>query len=802
MIKNWFKIFVYHTKKNKLFTFLNIFGLSIGMAGLIFAILHWNDEQSYNAWNPEKEKVYEVLAQLSDDEIWANIPAPVGAHLKKSSSKLDKYCYFNTYYFDAFLQYKSKKEYFKKIMSAQSNFFDFYAFEIKKGSKISYENDKNGIALSELSAKRLFGNQNPIGKQIYNGDGPHTVRVVYKVPGKSSLNPDIVINAMELSLIDGQTNWGNFNNGLMLKLKDPKDKAKVENEIMNLFYENVIKIDAKDNGISPEQFIKKYGRTKIYLEQLKTDRLNSRKIGYAEGKGNYQFLLIMMGVSILILVLSIVNYINLSTANAIKRAKEVGVRKTIGASKSNIIQQFIFEAVLTTFFAVILALSIVEITLPFYNEFLEKSLEIKGNLFFIQLIGIFIITVLVAGIFPAIYVANFDILKVIKGNFGRSKSGVWVRNSMLILQFAIAGFFIIGSTIVYDQIKFLKNKELGFHGEQIIEVKYRRKEDVNIYDKYRTIKHEIEKTHGVEQVSSGAFTFGKGANSTSGFTYNDVNIQGHNMVMDYELLDMLKIKIAKGRNINEKISSDTVNAVLINETACNMMKEKNPIGKTIDWNENKLKIIGVVKDFNFIGLQNNIPPMIFCHFKTIDWMEQQLQNISIKISPLNQEQTLSDLEKFWKKNIDQDYPFEYNFVDQQFSQTYKEYVNQSNLFSILNIVVILIALFGLFALTSYSIERRMKEIAIRKTLGAETKSLLFTLTKQYIFFSLIGFGIAVFPVYSLLEIWLQNFAYRIDISIYPFIIGFILLLTLTLVVVLSKAYLATKVNVLKYLKYE
>ena len=268
------------------------------------------------------------------------------------------------------------------------------------------------------------------------------------------------------------------------------------------------------------------------------------------------------------------------------------------------------------------------------------------------------------------------------------------------------------------------------------------------------------------------------------------------------MLEMMKIGMAQGRYLNPKIASDTINSMMVNETALKMMNEKNPIGKMVNWNGSNLKIVGIVKDFSLYSPQGRIPPMVFFHFKTIDWMIGNINHVYVKIKSDDTEQTIADIEKFWVKHVDADYPFQYSFIDKNYKRTYKTYVKQKNLFSLLNVVVILIALFGLFALASYSIERRMKEIAIRKTLGAETNILLKELSKQYIIFSVIGFGIALFPVYYLLNQWLDNFAYRIDISIYPFIIGFIGLLFLTLLVVLSRAYQATRVDVLHYLKYE
>ncbi|WP_339887475.1 ABC transporter permease [uncultured Flavobacterium sp.] len=810
MLKNWTNLFIYHIKNNKLFTFLNILGLSIGIAGLIFAILYWNDEQSYNEWNPGKENVFQSISKVSATDYWASNVVPFESYFKKDFPELESYCYFDNWYFEEIIQYKDKKEIFK-ITDAQKTFFEMFPFTFIKGNSKTALKDNTSIAISKKTAETLFGNEDPINKIVTYSGRKLVVRGVYVVPGKSSMAPDAVTNLIQTRMDEDNNQWGNFSYGLLLKLKNSDDSEKVIARMEHLLYENRVVKSAKHEGITVEEYEKKNGKDelKIILEPLENARLHSISEGYAEGRGNYQFLLIMLGLSILILVLSIVNYVNLATANAINRAKEVGVRKILGASKSNIVKQFLFETILTVLFSILLSLVVVELALPYYNDFLDKKLIIFGNQFYFQLILIFVVTIILAGIFPALYVSNFETLKVLKGNFGRSKSGIWLRNGMLIIQFAIATFFIIGSYIVYQQIEYISNKDLGFKGDQVLSISYRNvynwREDgykTKIYNRYNMIKNQLSKIKGVEQVATGAFTFGSGNGSTSSFTYNDNTIQGRNMGVDFGMLEMMKIQLKDGRFLSEKFASDTINSMLVNETALKIMGEKNPIGKEVDWNNHKLKIVGVVKDFNLFGPQEEVPPMVFFHFKTIDWMLQNANKMHVKVNSDNLSQTISDIEKFWVKNVDSEYPFNYDFVDKQYARTYENYVKQKNLFSLLNFIVILIALFGLFALATYSIQRRMKEIAIRKTLGAETSVLLKELSKQYVLFCVIGFLIALFPVYYLLTMWLDNFVFRISISWIPFAVGFVVLLFLTLLVVLSRAYLATKVNVLKYLKYE
>ncbi len=805
MLKNWTNIFLYHLKKNKLFSALNVLGLAIGIAGLIFALLYWNDEQSYNDWNPEKEKVYQVLIQLSDMPIWSDCSLFLKPILDEDPN-VETILYADNWYQKDKIIYNGKKEFVNQIINVGSNFFSFFPFKIINGNAISAIKDDSSIAISDVIAKRVFGDENPIGKQIKCLNQMFVVRAVYHIPGNSSLAPNLIINKMkELTT----TNVKNpFVLKLLLKIKDP---SKIENTRKNLermYNGDFIKRIAKLEGFTPEEMAKKIGHFTVVVEPLSKARLHSIADGYPEGRGNYQFLLIMMSLSVLILILSIVNYINLATANAIKRAKEVGVRKIVGASRGNIIIQFIFETVLISSFSILLALVIVELTLPYYNEFLGKNLMMVGNQFYLQLILIFIIIILMAGIFPAIYVSNFETLKVLKGNFGRNKSGIWLRNGMLIFQFAIATFFIIGSYIVYQQVNYLINKDLGFKGNQVIAVSLHfpssdyEVENIgkHIYNKYSTIKQELSKINGVGQISTGLVCFDGSDNSIVPVLYNDELFKERSIALDFDMFEILNIKIAKGRNFDRKIASDTINSVIINETALKLMRIKNPLGEEIRINNKNLKIIGVVKDFNLLSPEVKVPPIVFYHLKTKD-IAGNIDKVFIKLDYDNMENTIADIEKLWAR-VDTEYPFKYDFVDKEYARTYETYVKQKNLFSLLNIVVIGIALFGLFALASYSIQRRMKEIAIRKTLGAETNVLLKELSKQYILYCIIGFLIALFPVYFLLNKWLENFAFRVDITAFPYAFGFVILLVLTLIIVLSRAYQATKTDILKYLKYE
>jgi len=809
MLHNWIKIYLNQVKNNKFFTALNVLGLSLGIAGLIFAILYWNDEQSYNAWNPGKEVIFNTVTDLGPDRVWGSSSAAVGPHLAAEIPEVESFCYATAWYNGGTIKFKDRKIQVDKIVNSQKNFFTFFPFEILRGNAVTAIEDDTSIALSESVASALFSNENPMGRQVIYEKQPFTVKAVYKLSGKSSYQPEAIINQMAKELQPYQDRWGSFSFGLLLKLKDPGQAVVVSKKMEKLYFDYNTKKSAKESGMTTQQYINKYGETKVILEPLKDIRLHSIVSDVPEGSGNLQFLNIMMGLSILILVLSIVNYINLATANAIKRAKEVGVRKVMGAGKDLIVKQFVFETALTTLFALFLSLVIAELLLPYYNNFLNKNLTLTGSEFYLQLAAIFCGVVLIAGIFPALYVADFETVKVLKGNFGRSKKGIWLRNSMLIIQFAIASFFITGSYIVHEQVQFMTTKSLGFNGSKVIDLSYNNPYNYSdtgakekIMQRFSIIKNELLAIPGVEKVSAGSFVFGSGWVNSSGFNYKENFLQPETMILDFGMLKMMKIQIIKGRDLSENFSSDTITSVMLNETAIRMMHEKEPIGKEISWNEKPYKIVGVVADFHLHGIQEEIPPMIFLHYKTANWMAQHMRNVYVTVKPGQMEAVLQNIEKLWTTKVDPDFPFNYDFVDKSYARTYQTYIEQRNLFTLLNVVVVAIALFGLFGLASYSIQRKMKEIAIRKTLGAGTNALLRELCKQYILFCTVGFVMAIIPVWVLLQKWLENFAYRITISAIPFLSGFAALLLLTLVIVLSRAYLATRASVLKYLKYE
>lgn len=802
MIKSWFKIFITHSIKNKVFTFLTIFGLAIGITSLIFALLYWNNETSYNKWNPNREVVFEVLSNLPSGEKWEYTQAGLAKNIKLKSNKLQDYCYYLPNYIEENVIVNGKNNYATNIIISQSNFFDFFPFEFINGNIDTFKKNKNSIALEEREAKSIFGDKNPINQIMSINDEIFVITGVFKLNDLSSIKPKYVVSTIDSDIKRNESEWGNYNYCLLLKInkKDIQEIERVGEEVLTTFK---VAEDSKYKGLSVDEYLREYGKYTIELQSLDEARLSKKISGFSEGKGNRVLLHILVGLSILILILSVINYINLSTAQAMKRAKEVGVRKVFGASKKNIVYQFVFETSIITFFALLFALCLTELCLPYYNNLIGKSLVLNIVDFGFYLVYIFLIVVLFAGFFPAVYIANFEELKVLKGNFSRSKNGIWVRNSMLILQFTIATFFIVSGLIVTQQVDYLSKKDLGFKGNQILSINYTISNN-DKYKLYEAFKNDLAKIKGVEDVNISTLNFGRGAGSSSGFSLpnSKFSTQAQNVAFDFGYFDLFKMKIIEGRDLDSNIVSDSTENVLLNERAIRDLGGKVPLGTEFEWNGKKFKLIGIVKDFNLRSPQEEVPPMLFMHMRTVDWMTSNITNFVVKIDSENTEETLANLEKFWKEKIDANTPFSYEFIDKKFARSYESYSKQKAMFNILNAIVIGIALFGLFALSSFTIERKYKEIAIRKVLGAETGSLLKLLTQQYIVMVVIGFILALIPSYYLMQKWLENFHYRIDIEWMVYVFAFFLLLILTLIVVISKAFFATRLNLLNYLKYE
>ncbi|NVK53017.1 MAG: ABC transporter permease [Flavobacteriaceae bacterium] len=804
MLHIWFKIFFRNQQRNWLNTLINISGLTLGLAGLLIVLLYLKEEQSYNQWNPNKDEVYRVnIKKPNTGDVWFSSNPGMYLTYPKELPEVTEALMVGPFYRSRTIQYKKKFEFNDKTLFTEPQFFNFFPFKIVEGTAIKFTETRTHIALSKTYAARIFKGDKAVGNSVKIDGKSYIVACVYELPKNSHQEPDLLLQYAK----PFEVHWGNHNNELFCRISKGADLTLVK-EKMKQIIANITKKEALAAGVSLKEFNEQYLPPTILLDKLDTIYLHSTaKRAGPSGTGNYQLLLILLGLSILLIVISCVNFINLSVASASQRAKEVGVKKTLGLSKKQLTFQYVSEIVLQGLISFALALIIVELALPHFNQFIGKEISILQTS---SLVTLFIAAIVIAffvGSIPALYLSNFKAIEVLKGNISKSRKGNLARNVMLGLQFLISGFFIITMLIVGNQINYMMQKELGFDKNQVLTVDVYNINDE--YKKYLLTKEVLTKKGNIIDVTSSLFVPGDGfVNGTSLIhNINDKRLNSAANIIDYNYLDFAKIKLLKGRNFSKELASDSLK-IIINETAAKELGIYNkPIGEKLNlgWlNDNAppLEVIGMVKDYHFDGFDTKITPMFFVLWTSFDFPQNWIPAVQFKLKPENFDKTIAEIEDFWRQNIDTKYPFTYEFLDQKFAKTYDKYKKQQVMFLILAVLVIIIALLGLFALATLTIQQRLKEVAIRKTLGASVKEIMFQLIKNFLKIVLISSVILIPISYYFMQNWLENFVYRIEMPLTPYIITPVILIILVFAVVGLKAFHATKINLIKYLKFE
>ncbi|MCK0200119.1 ABC transporter permease [Ornithobacterium rhinotracheale] len=811
MLRNWLKIAFRNYKKNALTTFINVFGLTVGLVGFLLIIFYWNHENSFEEWNPERENVYQIEIQQNKNDIWAITSYPLMLESNAKIPEIEDFALiqkvnnFNLYYGD-------KKAMNVNSTSVSNDFFKLFPYKIIAGStQNGVEKDK--IFLEKKVAQQLFGDDyaNAIGKEIklFN-QFPAIVAAVYELPEG---NTEYAYNAISYSIqLDRDKElWGSFNYKGFFKIKPGSNIKNIEKQMTDILFTNFIEKEAQRSGNSVEDVLESMGIEKqdirVYLTRLDKAHLDSKGkiIGTQDNTSLKKNLQILIGLCILILVLTAINFINLKTAQASQRAKEVGVRKALGSSRLLLISQFVFETFILCLISLLLTITITEYLLPIYAQFLGKEIQLDYVKTLAYAFAIIIGMSLLAGIIPAIYLANFKPINTLKGNFSRSKNGIWLRNGILVLQLVISGFFIINSLLVNQQVNYLMNKDLGFQGDQIVMIDFKDFSQNNAL-RYQTTKAELLKIKGVEDVTFSRQRPGKPTAGISSVEYNFKNqeksINAEQGAVDYNFFKFYHIKFVAGKDFNPQIASDTASGLIVNQAFVREMElnDKDAIGKKIDGYGIEHKIIGVVEDYHFHNATEEIKP-IFHNYYNRTWMRNDMPYLAVKINQNDVAGTLKKIENFWSQ-IDPENDFSYTFLNEDYAETFTKIEQQRTLFSILNFMVLLISLLGLFGLSALLVEQKMKNIAIRKTLGASDKTLVWELTRPFIIISLLASFISIPLSYWFITKWLQDYAYRISIGVLPFLVGVFSLLILALVVTGIKAYRATQRDLVKYLKYE
>ena len=813
MIKNWIKIAFSNYKKNWLSTIINILGLSVGLCIFLLVFIYWLDEQSYEQWNPNKDNIYLVENTTADFGTMVVSSYPELSVSKERFKEIESFAIVNGWSNYKFRLIAGERSVYTSNARVSDSFFEFFPFEKVAGSYKNAVNSDGKMAISEETAKALFGKEykNCIGKTVKMDDSENKIYVVtavYKLPKENTVfRPGFVTkhpNLLKENEYDKQ--WTNYSYVGYFKLKPGADIDALEKKLSDQ--------QTEQEKIAAEKWGEKYDekiRAEVSLIPISKMKLDAKSEGV--DKGDKKSIMILLVLSTLILVLSGINLINLKTAQAAQRAKEVGVRKALGSTKLKIIIQFLLEVFIICIVSYILALAMVDFILPFYNQFLNKEIKLNNPYIFIYSAFLLAFFAFISGVIPALYLSGYKPINTLKGDFFRSRNGIMLRNSILTIQLVISSFFIICSFIIYLQVKYMMNKDLGFKGDQIVQIGFNKtdwRNDYN-YKKYLRLKNEVSKIPGVVDITSSVFKIGEGMINTSRVRYatdttksvDDVGVGG----VDHNYFEIYKLQILSGRNLDSKFASDTMSGVVANETFIKKMgwNKEQALGKEVlpGWEERKkkYKILGVVKDFYINGVEKPVEPLLLFNADR-NWSKNNLANLQIKLNSNDINGTLNRIKEFWLTKAEPGYPFMYDFIDKKFAKTFEKIQRQQTLFTILNTLVLIVALLGLFALSSLMIEQKLKDVAIKKTLGASSSVLIKDLTRKFLWITFIAVLVSIPVSYYFMNEWLKDFAYRIEMPWWPYLLSLVILLVLTFFVVSIKAYRATKIDLVKYLKYE
>lgn len=810
MLRHWLNISLENYRRNLLSTGVNIFGLMFGFAGFILVLAMWQYEKSFEQWNPFKKDIY-FFQQRYDTEKWTNnnmsyIIAETALQKVPEVTDYVLLAYDNRY---GMLQSDNgRRKYTENGYSVSEHFFNFFPFRLKYGSYKNVLSDKSKIAISEGMSKTLFGNENPVGKQIiFQESQKLIVSAVYKIPeSNSSVKPDYLILSKVMlddkkNVANNYPNWGNNSYQALLKLKPNTDPHIIEKRIFKKFVETkYTKEYLAEGNTTIEEDLKLRGPNRFYLTRLDKTRLEAPAIfrNHADTKN----LKILLGLSILILILSTINLVNLKTAQAAQRAKEMGVKKALGIKQGTLVSQLLFENFMLCLAAFFLAWVVVEISLPRINTFTEKTIDTYYKEVILKSVGAFLLVSVISGIVPAIYISNFKPIKTLRGNFSRSAHGTWIRNSILVVQLGISFFFITTTIIVFLQTQHIMKRDLGFMGDQKAVLSFNN----NIHDekKYEKIKKDLLKIKGVKKVSFGEASplYGE---SSSGIFYGKKMVTAAHGSMDYNFFDFWGIKLIAGRKLSPKIANDTIDNVIVNESLAKELgwKSNEAIGKVVEpgFLSGKLRVVGVVKDYSLGNVGGRTMPVIFFHYKTVDWKRKYIYNCLVMLDKNNISETSGKIEKYWNK-LEPGYPFKIEFTDKSFDGIFIYYRKQIIIFQILSIAVLMVATLGLFALSTLLLSQMKKDIVIKKAIGASAGHLVWNFTRRFVWIIIVAVILSLPATWIFISNWLNNFEYRINLPYWPFVVSSLFIIILTLAVVALRAWHYTKIPLADNLKYE
>lgn len=786
MLKNHLKIIFRNIMRHKGYSAINISGLAVGMACAILILLWVQHELSYDRFHENAKQVYRVnIESHHHDGVYLHpwTPFPLAETLKDQYPEIVASTRLNWDHFNVKYHDKSFHEY--EFLFVDPDFFEIFSFPlIHPGNPSLLLSDPNTIVITDAMAKKYFGEQtNPVGKVLsLDNKVDFIVSGIVHIPDNTDFKADFYLSfkayeLFDVSLADLESNWkGKSYHAYILLGKDNSSLG----------------LEKKISG-----FLEKYNPER--KELLTLQELSQVHLYNPDGTGNgIRYVYVFSIIAIFILLIACVNFMNLATARSEKRAKEVGLRKTLGAKRPQLVKQFLTESVLLSLFSFVISLTIVEAFLPLFNTLSGKQLTLDfSNLnILLGLIGVALLTGILSGSYPALFLSSFIPVKVLKGTFFSLAKGSRLRNSLVIFQFTLSITLIICTAIVYSQLKYIQNKDVGLDKENLVyilmegESKYR----------YKTVKKELLKHPGIRSVSA-CHILPSEIYVWAGYLdwegrLPDQKVYFAYSFVDFDYIPTFKMEIKAGRNFSREFTTDKDNFIL-NEEAVRQMNLESPIGKQLTLRGHKGSIIGVVKDFNFQHLGNKIAPLVL---SSADWGEKK-RYLAMRISPGNPSRMIDHLRKVWNR-VNPGFAFDYHFFDETYDRLYRNETRLGKILFYFSFLAIFISCLGLFGLASFLAERRTKEIGIRKTLGASIPGITVMLSKKFTGLVLLS-NVMGWPIaYYIMKNWLEQFAYRTAIGIEIFIWGGITALSIAWLTISYQSIKAALANPIDALRYE
>jgi putative ABC transport system permease protein len=801
-MNRFFKHSVRAFSRQKGYLLINIIGLSIGITSSLLIALFIIYELRFDQFNEKKDRIYRLVVSgiIGDRELnYAVTSAPVGPTMKREFPEIEDFVRINKPG-EPTIKYGDTRFTEHEFLEADSSFFNIFSYPLIRGNKDYVLNLPHTLVLSHTTAKKIFGSEDPLDKmiQVGNDKTPYMVTgIMADMPDNSHIRANM-IGSFVTNPSSNDPYWANNNYATYILLKPNSEPETVNVKMPDLIRKYMGEIAQKSLGITIDEFIAK-NKYNIYLQSIKDIHLNPaiKQLANTVPANNPKYLYIFGSVALLIIIIAAINFMNLSTAQSSARAKEVGIKKVSGSLKGIIIRQFLTESILLSLTSLILAVILTENILPYFNNLLGIKLQLNPFRHWYTipaLLGATLIIGLFSGSYPAFFLSSFEPIRVLKGKLNESLKNGRLRSILVIIQFSISIVLIVGTFIMFRQIRFMLYKDLGFNKNQLMIISHASAIDNHI----KTFK---EKLLGIPEVMKVSASTAVPGHSESGRTFVVEGRTGDVMefkinYIDYDFFDTYGMKLYSGRFFDNTYSTDE-NACIVNESAVKQLNLGNPFATVLVDGFERLSIIGVAKNFNYESLQNEINPYIF-----------KLKNnnshngfISIRLSPIASTKTINEIEKVWDQFAPDD-PFQYFFMDQDFAVKFREERQNAQLSVLFTLLAIIIASVGLFGLVSFTIKQRTKEIAIRKILGSSIEKIFCLYLRRFILLVFLSALISWPLTYIFAKNWLQNFYYRIDLRIFDFLTGFIIVLVIVFITIGFKLLKSARTNPVNSLRYE